>query len=95
MEPVKEPDLKNPNLLLHMKLRLHWLRPLHLQPLRQLLQKSLNYFDNSEHPHPDPPLHQRRPKQNKDGVSSSAKNIELSDLDYSLQQELQASEQAR
>ena len=63
--------LKIPNLLLYLKLPLHRLRPLHLQPLRKSLQKNLNYFDNSEHHHPELPLHQRRPRRNKDGVISS------------------------
>ena len=62
---------KNPNLLLFLKPPFHRLPPLHLQPLRQLLQKNLNCFDNSEHHHPELPLHQRRLKQKKDGVISS------------------------
>lgn len=83
--------LKSLSILLYQKLLLHRHRPLHLPSLRQL--QVLRQFRASSTSSPSPP----KKATTEQGCSEffqafSAKNIELSDLDYSLQQELQSSE---
>ena len=71
----------------------------HLLPLRPSLQKNLNLSGNIELL-PESLLLQRNPEQTKDGrrrflTALSAKDVELSDLDFGPQQELRSSPQAR
>ena len=85
---------QNPKILKNHFLLLNYhdlLRLQHLLPLRHL--KNLNSSSNIE-------LLQWNPEWSKDGTSSfqsalAAKDVELSDLDFGLQQELRASPQAR
>ena len=91
-------NLKNYLKLLHLTLlkphRLH-----HLLPLTPSLPKNLNLSGNIELL-PESLLLQTNTEQTKDGKSFSlhyqlSKDVELSDLDFGLQQELRSSPQAR